>query len=106
MRSSGLYGISHLQYLERKYTHTQIIRSRLKMHAKKRNSQSTMKGLKSSVHCHAVRGEGTSGRLVLKSAEEVLRPDIVKLGVVLERVDNALPLNGVCALQVEMVGEE
>jgi hypothetical protein len=79
-----------------KYTHPNYHKQAQNACTEKKKS--TMKGLRSSVHCHAVRGERTGGRLVLKSGEEVLRPDIIKLGVVLERVDNTFPLDGVGAL--------
>ena len=61
---------------------------------------------KGTIHGDTVRGEGAGGGLVVKSAIEVLRADIVELGVVLEGVDDALALNGVRALRVEVVGEE
>jgi hypothetical protein len=71
-----------------------------------KKEQSTVKCLRNFLHCDTVRGEGARGRFVLEPAEEVLGPDIVELGVVLEGVDDALALNGVGALQVEVVGEE
>jgi hypothetical protein len=58
------------------------------------------------VHFDAVWGEGPRGCFVLEPAEEVLRPDIVELDVVLEGVDNALALDGVGTLQVDVVGKE
>jgi hypothetical protein len=65
-----------------------------------------MKCLRNFVHCNAVRGEGPGCRLVLEPAEEVLGSATVDLDVVLEGVDDALALDGVGALQVEVVGEE
>lgn len=77
----------------------------LKTHQLKRTNNEKKAPL-SSVHCDAIRGEGAGGRLILESAEEVLGPDIVELGVVLERVHDTLALDGVGALEVEVVGEE
>lgn len=60
----------------------------------------------STVHGDTVGGERAAARLVVKSAVEILRADVVELGVVLEGVDDALALDGVRALRVEVVGEE
>lgn len=59
-----------------------------------------------SLHGDTVGGERPSSSLVVKSAVEILRPDVVELGVVLEGVDDALALDGVRALRIEVVGEE
>lgn len=57
-------------------------------------------------HSHSVWGEPPSSSLVLKSAIVILSPNILKLGVVLERVNRALPFDSVSALHVVVVGQE
>jgi hypothetical protein len=61
---------------------------------------------KSTVHGNTVRAERAGGGPVIESAIEVLGPDIVELGVVLEGMDDTLALDGVSALRVVVVGEE
>lgn len=59
-----------------------------------------------NVHCYTVRGEATSGGLVLEAAEVILSANILQLGVIFERVNGALSLDGVGALLVVVVREE
>jgi hypothetical protein len=103
IRSSGLYGISHLQYLR-----TQITRRTIRQgNIMQVGDQSLDKGeMGSTVHGDTVRAECAGGGPVIKSAVEVLRPDVVELGVVLEGMDDTLALDGVRALHVVVVGNE
>ncbi|KAL0904604.1 hypothetical protein M5K25_026732 [Dendrobium thyrsiflorum] len=58
------------------------------------------------IHSDTIRSESTGSGLVFKTAEIVLGPHILQLGVVLEGVDDALSLNGVCTLDVVVIREE
>lgn len=57
-------------------------------------------------HCDSVRSKSASSSLVLEPAVVILRPNVLKLGVVLEGVNNALAFDGVSALNVVVVREE
>lgn len=57
-------------------------------------------------HCNSVRNEGSSLGKVLKAAEEVLRADSIKLGVVFEGVNNTLTLNSISALHIIVIRQE
>jgi hypothetical protein len=61
---------------------------------------------KHHVHDNKFRSESAGCNLVLESAEEIFLTDFIELGVVLKGVDDALALDGVCALGVELGGEE
>lgn len=58
------------------------------------------------IHGDTIGIERAGGGVVLETAEEVVVADGVELGVALEAVDRTLALDGVGALQVEVVGEE
>lgn len=59
-----------------------------------------------AVDSHTVRVERARGGVVVEAAEEVLRPDVVELGVLLEGVHDARFLDCVGALGVQVIGEE
>jgi hypothetical protein len=58
------------------------------------------------LHCNSVWSEISSGSLVLKAAEEILRSDSLQLDVVAEGVHSAGAFNGISTLNVIVVREE
>lgn len=59
-----------------------------------------------AIHGNAIGGEGASGRVILKTTEEIVVSDGIQLGVALEAVDRTLAFDCVGALDIEVVGEE
>lgn len=87
---------------------TRLNNGRMKLNARRKGEGWTEKEgkLVIIVHDYTIRDEAPRGGLVLEAAEEVLDTNVLQLGVVLEGVNSALPLDGVGALNVVVVRKE